>query len=53
VLRNRETGAREKRQRLREFLTPHLSTTRHEVNRWHDPGPAWFELKAYLKAIIS
>lgn len=27
--------------------------TRHEVNRWQDLGPFWFELKQYLRALKS
>ncbi|MBW3225630.1 carboxylate--amine ligase [Marinobacter adhaerens] len=32
------------------FFVPGFHT-RHEVNRWEDPGPFWFELKQYLRAI--
>lgn len=45
-------GAKEKWRRLLEFMTPHPFTTRHEVDRWDDWGPAWHELKAYLRAIL-
>jgi predicted ATP-grasp superfamily ATP-dependent carboligase len=34
-----------------QFLTPGLNT-KHEVNRLSDLGPAWFELKAYVKAFF-
>ncbi|EDM48987.1 ATP-grasp domain-containing protein [Marinobacter algicola] len=39
--------------KLREvfnFVTPGLRT-RHEVNRWNDLRPFWFELKHYLRAL--
>ncbi|MEQ9546537.1 MAG: ATP-grasp domain-containing protein [Marinobacter sp.] len=32
------------------FLKPGLRT-RHEVNRWHDLRPFWFELKQYILAL--
>lgn len=32
------------------FFKPGLRT-RHEVNRWNDLGPFWFELKQYLRAL--
>lgn len=32
------------------FLKPGVRT-RHEVNRWHDLGPFWFELKQYFLAL--
>lgn len=34
------------------FLTPGRRT-RHEVNRWDDLRPFWFELKQYLRALKS
>lgn len=34
------------------FLTPGRRT-RHEINRWGDLRPAWFELKQYLRALKS
>lgn len=45
--------APQKGRRLLEFMTPHLLATRHEVDRWDDWGPAWHELKAYLRAILG
>jgi predicted ATP-grasp superfamily ATP-dependent carboligase len=32
------------------FFKPGLRT-RHEVNRWNDLGPFWFELKQYIRAL--
>ncbi len=43
----------EKGRRLIEFLTPQFSGLRHEVNRWGDLRPAWFELKRYLKDLTG
>lgn len=37
--------------RVVAFLTPHPFTTRHEVFRWSDPRPAWFEFKTWLRAL--
>ncbi len=51
ALRDRTFSPWDKCRRLLEFLTPHPLLTRHEVNRWGDPGPAWHELKAYLRAL--
>ncbi len=51
VLRDPGFSRTEKLERLLTFLTPHPLNTRHEVNRWNDPGPAWCELKAWLRAL--
>ena len=40
----------QKLRRIAQFLWPSLHT-RHEVNRWSDLKPAWFELKQYLAAL--
>ena len=39
----------QKLQRIRQFLTPGLGYTRHEINRWGDLGPARHELSLYIK----
>ena len=52
VIRDPSFSFREKLKRLLDFLTPHPLTTRHEVNRLDDMGPAWFELKQYVKALF-
>ena len=51
TLRNQNLSLREKLKRLIEFATPHPLMTRHEINRWHDLGPAWYELKAYWREL--
>jgi predicted ATP-grasp superfamily ATP-dependent carboligase len=51
MLRDRAFSPREKLRRLLDFATPHPTRTRHEVNRWDDPAPAWHELKTYLRAL--
>jgi len=48
VLRDRRYGIGDKLRRLLAFFTPHPFSTRHEVNRWSDPMPAWAELKQYI-----
>lgn len=32
-----------------QFLRPAYFRTRHEVNRWRDMGPFWWELKQYFR----
>lgn len=51
-LRDSEFSTKEKIGRLLDFVTPHPFTTRHEVNRLHDLGPAWHELKSYIADFI-
>ena len=34
------------------FFTPSPFKTRHEIGRWSDPAPAWYEIKQYLRDII-
>lgn len=41
----------EKLTEILRFLKPGLRT-RHEVNRWHDLRPFWFELKQYIHALL-
>ncbi len=48
VLRDPAVSAGGKLRHLLQFVTPHPFSTRHEVNRWSDPAPAWTELKRYL-----
>lgn len=38
---------------LLAFPMPSLSRTRHEVNRWHDLRPSWYELKQYIRSILA
>lgn len=49
TLRDRRLGWRHKLATVARFLTPHPLSTRHEVDRFDDPGPAWFELKQYFR----
>lgn len=42
-----------KLRRILDFFTPHPFSTRHEINCWDDFGPAWYELKTYLRALRS
>jgi predicted ATP-grasp superfamily ATP-dependent carboligase len=44
--------SREKLGRILDFLRPALGTTRHEVNRLGDLGPARFELVQYLRDVL-
>lgn len=46
-------SVKEKLIRLAQFCTPHLFHCRHEVNRFSDLYPAWFELKTYIKNILG
>jgi predicted ATP-grasp superfamily ATP-dependent carboligase len=34
------------------FLSPSMHKTRHEVNRWSDPKPFWWELKQYVQNLL-
>jgi len=52
VLRDPAFSCSYKLRRLLDFFTPHPLITRHEVNRMDDFGPAWFELKSYLKSFM-
>lgn len=44
--------AKQKWRRLLEFMSPHPLTTRHEVDRWGDWGPARHEIKTYLQNLF-
>lgn len=39
--------------RLIAFITPNIVDTKHEINRWNDMAPAWFEVKSYIKHFIG
>lgn len=52
TLRARRYSPREKMAAVLQFLTPAPFKTHHEVNRWHDLGPFWCELKAYLRDVL-
>lgn len=51
VLRDPGFSHAEKLRRLADFLTPHPFTTLHEVNRRDDLGPAWCELRGWMRAL--
>jgi predicted ATP-grasp superfamily ATP-dependent carboligase len=53
TMRDRQNTFRDKLAALAEFLTPHPLRTRHEVNRWGDPGPFWYELKHYIHDLLK
>jgi len=49
TLRDKEFSWRHKIRAVFQFILPRPFKTRHEVNRWADPGPFWCELKQYLR----
>jgi len=51
-LRNKELGKTEKLRCLLRFMTPR-PRTRHEVNRWSDLRPFWWELRQYVRDLLS
>ena len=51
VLKDPQRTRMQKLQRIVAFLRPDFRHTRHEVNRWKDLRPAWFEFKQYLRAL--
>ncbi|MDA3870706.1 MAG: ATP-grasp domain-containing protein, partial [Gammaproteobacteria bacterium] len=53
TLRDSELSAIQKLKSILKFLTPHPFITRHEVNRWCDIKPFWWELKQYLKDLLG
>ena len=53
VLRDPEFTLMKKIKAVIAFLTPAPFKTRHEVNRWNDMGPFWWELKQYLRALLK
>lgn len=50
VLKSSEYSGADKCRAIGQFLRPD-ARTRHEVNRWTDLKPAWFELKQWLSAL--
>ena len=53
TLRDKQNPFTTKLDAIRRFFTPSLFRTRHEVNRWSDPGPALYEIKQYLQDILK
>ncbi len=52
-LRNNELGNGEKLRCLLHFMTPRPFRTRHEVNRWSDLRPFWWELRQYVRDLLN
>ena len=52
TLRDSQSSIAQKMNAVRAFLTPSLQNRRHEIDRWSDLKPAWFEIKQYLKDIL-
>ena len=48
VLRDSQLPTRRKLSALLFFILPSAGRTRHEVNRWSDLKPFWWELKQYV-----
>jgi predicted ATP-grasp superfamily ATP-dependent carboligase len=48
-LRDRQLSTGKKLSALSAFILPSAGRTRHEVNRWSDMGPFWWELKQYMR----
>jgi predicted ATP-grasp superfamily ATP-dependent carboligase len=53
TLRDQQNSLAVKLKAVLHFLTPSPFKTRHEVNRWSDLGPAWYEIKQYIKDILG
>lgn len=53
VLRDPEYSIAEKIQAALMFLRPDPFRTRHEVDRWGDLGPFWWELRQYLADVFG
>lgn len=43
----------DKFRQLIKFITPDFFNTRHELDRWEDMAPAWFEVKQYLRQLTG
>ena len=54
TLRDRKFySRRDKFRAVIRFITPSFLRTRHEVFRWNDPVPFWYEIKEYVRHIIE
>ncbi len=53
TLRDRRYTLSRKAGAIRRFITPSPFRTRHEVNRRGDLGPAWYEIKQYVRDILD
>ncbi len=52
TLKDKRYSLSHKLQSVWRFVRPSLHT-RHEVNRWGDMAPAWYELKQYIRDLAS
>jgi len=43
----------QKLRRILQFINPDFKNTRHEIDRWEDWAPAWFELKQYIRQLLG
>jgi len=48
-LRDHQLSVSKKLSALLAFVLPSAGKTRHEINRWSDPKPFWWELKQYVR----
>lgn len=49
TLRDQNLATDKKLSAIARFILPTSGKTRHEVNRWSDLGPFWWELKQYVR----
>lgn len=49
TLRNQSLPTGKKLSAIARFILPTSGKTHHEVNRWSDFGPFWWELKQYIR----
>ena len=52
TVRDQQYSVVEKISAVLRFLTPDPFRTRHEVDRWDDLGPFWWELKQYIRDVL-
>ncbi len=53
LLRDRKYSIKDKLAAFRHFITPSPFKTYHEVNRWNDMRPFWYELKQYIRDLFT
>ena len=53
ILRNRQLPIVKKLSSISKFFLPSPGTTLHEINRWSDMKPFWWELKQYIRDLIK
>jgi predicted ATP-grasp superfamily ATP-dependent carboligase len=49
ILSDQKFSRKKKLKAIWDFIVPHPLSTYHEINRWEDMSPAWYELKIYFK----